>query len=606
VHMSGTLRFPSPFEVETPAGCEGWEEMYPAYMRFSAERRQLEESRLWFYNGMHFPEPISPFDVITAEAFYVAIGEMNARFFCIPPAMGVDFRVLNGYVYISGIPVLDPQKVQERAELFQRRAGHYYQNWSSIYEDWKQRVIAEIEALKKIPFPELPEVEPEELVFAHRGIGTAQTVFESYNRVIESLFRIAQIHCEIVMIGFAAYLTFYEFCKRFFPEIPDQQITLMVSGIDVSMLRPDQELRALAKRAVELGVADAFVEGRTWQEVFAELQQHENGRLWLREWDERGEPWFWINAGDGLQHQFRAWRDDPSPVFPILIEYVKRVARGESIDRDTSQVHAERERITAEYRALLPSDEDRAAFDQLLGLVRQVYYSIEDHKFWVDHWFMSTWWNKLRELGALFVRHGFFREVDDLFYLHWTEVSQALTDLLLGWSIGTESFGPTHWPDVVARRKEILAKLRAFNPPPALGVVPEVIADPAIVMLWGITPERLRAWVTKDEGNVLRGFAASPGVVEGPARVIFDVAELKTVEDGEILVCSVTEPSWAPVFAKVRGIVTDIGGVMSHAAIVAREYSVPAVLGTGVATKRIRTGQRLRVDGNEGTVTLLD
>ncbi len=603
--MSGTLRFPSPFEVETPAGCEGWQEMYPAYMRFSPERRASEEARLWFYNGMHFPEPISPFDVITAEAFYVAIGEMNARMFCIPPAMGVDFRILNGYVYISPTPVTDPQKIQERVELFQRRAGHYYENWRAIYDDWKQRVVREVEALKALSFPKLPEVEPEELVFAHRGIGTSMTIFENYNRVIEALFRIAQIHCEIVMIGFAAYLTFYEFCKKAFPEIPDQQVTLMVSGIDVSMMRPDAELRALAKRAVELGLAEVFTEGRSWEEVFAELRTSENGRVWLREWDERGEPWFWMSSGDGLQHQFRAWRDDPGHIFPVLIEYVRRAARGESIELDTSQVREERDRITAEYRALLPSDAERQAFDQLLELVRQVYFAIEDHKFWVDHWFMSLWWNKLRELGALFVEHGFFREVDDLFYLHWTEVSQALTDLLLAWSIGSEALGPKYWPGVVERRRQILAKLREFNPPPALGVVPEQIGDPAIVMLWGITPERLRAWLSRDEGNILHGFAASPGIVEGPARVIFNVADLKTVEDGEILVCSVTEPSWAPVFAKVRGIVTDIGGVMSHAAIVAREYSVPAVLGTGIATKRIRTGQRLRVDGTNGTVTIL-
>ena len=68
--MSTILRFPSPFEVETPAGCEGWEAMYPSYMRFSQARRESEESRLWFYNGMHFPEPISPFDVITAGTFF--------------------------------------------------------------------------------------------------------------------------------------------------------------------------------------------------------------------------------------------------------------------------------------------------------------------------------------------------------------------------------------------------------------------------------------------------------------------------------------------------------------------------------------------------------
>lgn len=212
----------------------------------------------------------------------------------------------------------------------------------------------------------------------------------------------------------------------------------------------------------------------------------------------------------------------------------------------------------------------------------------------------------MRELGKLFVSQGFFQNVDDIFLLHYTEVERALMDLLLGWSIGSASRGPAYWPPEIARRRQIMEQLRAWAPPPALGVVPEVIGDPAIIMLWGTTPERLRAWLSPDEGNLLRGFAAAPGVAEGPARVVLSVEELQDVRDGEILVCSVTEPSWAPVLARVRGMVSDIGGVMSHAAIVAREYRIPAVLGTGVATKRLRTGQMLRVDGDNGVVTILD
>jgi pyruvate,water dikinase len=77
------------------------------------------------------------------------------------------------------------------------------------------------------------------------------------------------------------------------------------------------------------------------------------------------------------------------------------------------------------------------------------------------------------------------------------------------------------------------------------------------------------------------------------------------VRDGEILVCGSTSPAWAPIFSKIRATVTDVGGVMSHAAIVAREYGMPAVVGTGRATAAIRTGQTIRVDGSEGTVTLL-
>jgi pyruvate,water dikinase len=100
--------------------------------------------------------------------------------------------------------------------------------------------------------------------------------------------------------------------------------------------------------------------------------------------------------------------------------------------------------------------------------------------------------------------------------------------------------------------------------------------------------------------------AASPGTADGTARVVHSPDELDLVREGEILVAPVTAPSWAPVFGRIRATVTDIGGVMSHAAIVCREYSLPAVTGTGSASTRIRTGRRIRVDGTAGTVTFLD
>ena len=100
--------------------------------------------------------------------------------------------------------------------------------------------------------------------------------------------------------------------------------------------------------------------------------------------------------------------------------------------------------------------------------------------------------------------------------------------------------------------------------------------------------------------------AGSPGVVEGVARVLRSPDQLSELQKGEILVTPVTAPSWAPVFGKIGAAVTDIGGMMSHAAIVCREYGLPAVTGTGNASSRIKTGMRLRVDGNAGTVTILD
>jgi pyruvate,water dikinase len=100
--------------------------------------------------------------------------------------------------------------------------------------------------------------------------------------------------------------------------------------------------------------------------------------------------------------------------------------------------------------------------------------------------------------------------------------------------------------------------------------------------------------------------AASPGLVEGPARVIFSPEQIGEIQQGEILVAPLTAPSWAPIFGKIQATVTDTGGMMSHAAIVCREYGLPAVTGTGFATTNIKTGQRIRVDGNNGVVTVID
>src|SRR6478752_2508571 len=109
--------FPSPFSIETPPGCEGWEEMYPYYALFDERRRDTDENRFWFWNSMHFPVPMPAFDVICIDSPYQAVGSWQNRVFAVPPAMGIDYRCVNGYIYISGNPVTDPAKIAERAEF---------------------------------------------------------------------------------------------------------------------------------------------------------------------------------------------------------------------------------------------------------------------------------------------------------------------------------------------------------------------------------------------------------------------------------------------------------------------------------------------------------
>jgi pyruvate,water dikinase len=596
--------FPSPFSIATPPGCEGWEEMYPYWALFDEHRRDHDESRLWFWNSQHFPFPMPPFDMVEVDHPYYTLGGWQNRAFATPPAMGVDYRVVNGYVYISPNPVTDPDKIAERAGFFEKRAGHYFQNWDELYGGWRTKMEALNREVEQIEVPDLPEYEPDAVVFGDQNLSNID-LLRAWSHTLRCAEMMWQHHFEFLLLGYGAYLTFSEFMRTALPDIPDQHISQMVAGIDVVLFRADAELRRLARLAIETGVDGAFVEGRSPAEIDAELSGSDAGRAWLEELDAIKDPWFNMGTGDGLYHFYGSWHDDPSIPYASLIGHVEALKAGRDIERPTKELELERERLADEYGALL-DDEARGSFQELLGLSRTVFPYVEEHKFYCDYWFQSRFFNKVREFGALLARNGFLEDGEDIFNLSRHEATEALEELSLTWSTGGPPLGPHHWPPIVARRRELLERLGEWTPPPALGAMPEAVNDPIVVMLWGITPQRLQQWAGVQEGNELSGAAASPGEVEGPARVLRGLGDLDTVRQGEILVCTITSPAWAPIFSKIAATVTDIGGIMSHAAIVSREYGLPAVVGTGTATSRIKTGQRLRVNGTDGRVTILD
>jgi pyruvate,water dikinase len=602
--------FTSPFDVDTPEGADGWQSLYPYYALFSEPRRAVEEGRFWFFDGMHNPEPIFPFDTIMTENWWVACNQMTTRVFLVPPAWGIDHRIVNGYLYISPSTLSDPAVIAERAEHFARRAGHYFANWDEIYREWIAKADDCIARLKQIELRPLPEVEDEAMVTGHRGVYSGYDLMTSYDRLIENLFEMGSYHFEMLNLGYGAYLTFRELCQGAFPGITDQTVARMVAGIDILLFRPDDEVRKLAAKAVQLGLADAIRDHDDPARALEEIRGRSGGQEWLDALEAAKEPWFWYSTGAGYTHTDRAWVDDLRLPFNSMRGYIEKLEAGEGVERPLERVLEERDRITAEYRELLGADEDRRAFDELVALARTVYPYVENHNFYVEHWHHSLFWNKVRELGDVFVAHGFLEDREDIFYLHRNEIHSALYDLIISWAAGTDGGGPTHWPPIVRRRREIREALKRWTPPPALGVPPEEISEPITIMLWGITQETIEQWLGAragaDGSGELRGVAASPGLVRGVARVVTEPEHLHEVRTGEILVCRVTAPSWAPVFSRLAAAVSDVGGIMAHTAIVSREYGLPAVVGTGFATQRIASGQLIEVDGNEGVVRVLE
>lgn len=609
------MKFPVPHDVkaQTIPGTEGWERMYPYQYQFVTDdpvRNQYEKEMFWFYDGLHYPEPLYPFDTIWDEAWYLALSQYNNRIFMVPPVRGVDHRIINGYVYISPVPVKNPEEIGSRVPHFMERAGHYYKNWDELEKKWKVKMEATIRELEKMEIPRLPDMEDKSVVFDAIGESKGFHLLKAYDDLINLGIKCWQYHFEFLNLGYAAYVFFLDFVQKLFPSIPAQRVTQMISGIDVIMYQPDEELKKLAKRAIELGVDNVVTFSQEWTEVEAALKKLPKGVEWLTSLNLSREPWFNVSTGTGWFHHDRSWNDAMNIPLNGIQTYIQKIKAGVNIERPMEQVRAERDRITAEYRGLIEKEEDRKQFDELLGCAKTVFPYVENHLFYVEHWFHSVFWNKMREVAAIMKEHGVINDIEDVWLLRRDEIKQALWDIVTAWATGVTPRGTQTWPKEIEWRKGVMQKFKEWKAPPAIGTAPEVIQEPFTIVLWGVTNASLADWSAvadvKDLSTVkeFKGFAGSPGIVEGKARVCRTVEDIRSLQEGEILVAPTTSPSWAPAFAKIKACVTDVGGVMSHAAIVCREYGMPAVVGTGHATKIIQTGMTIRVDGSTGAITV--
>ena len=194
----------------------------------------------------------------------------------------------------------------------------------------------------------------------------------------------------------------------------------------------------------------------------------------------------------------------------------------------------------------------------------------------------------LREIGRRLAEGGAIERPDDIFWLTQDQVKHAAAHLDQGETCDNPS-------EDVPRRKAICRAARRATPPVML---PKM-------KFFGIDIGELEARKgRRGTDDTLKGVATSPGRVTAPVRVLNGPEDFDQMQTGDVLVAAITIPAWTPLFARAAAVVTDVGGPLSHGSIVAREYGIPAVLGTGEATKRIRSGQTITVDGSTGTVTL--
>ena len=266
------------------------------------------------------------------------------------------------------------------------------------------------------------------------------------------------------------------------------------------------------------------------------------------------------------------WREDPSQVERMLTGYAAVGAddRPQARSAITRQAHLV---AVEELLQALPKPKRRITrwlVNKNAQLTRDLEVSKAAFLMAIDAGRRAA-----RDLGQEFVDAGVIDSADDVLHLTIAEATSAATD--------------GHRSTIDARRQQH-AEHAAVQPPDK----------------WTGNPDATPISSDGSDQTTLHGVAGSPGRVEGLARVISDPMTEDPPENGEILVCAMTDPSWAPMFMLAEAVVIDIGGPASHGAIVARELGVPAVLNTGTGTVDIRTGDRLIVDGTEGTVEIIE
>jgi len=552
--------------------------------------------------------------LIFHEAWQISLAQYTTRVFCIPPAQGIAQRMVGCYMYICAIEPPPPEIIKEKAELFGKRVFYIFEHYDELWKKWLNKFQALGREMADLKIPEeLPKYIPEDQVLpAPRGYYVSYELIEAFNTLVNQMFKGWQYHFEMLNLTYLAYLMFADVARKLFPGISESAIGKMVAGAYVSMFRPEEELCRLSRLAASLpGIGDIIKRDVPAEQKIEELKKTDGGRKWLEELEKAKDPWFYVSCGSGWFNYEGSWINKLDIPFSYMKSYVERLDKGEKIERSLEEISQKRDEIVAEYRKLIKTDEDRKSFEDAYKTVRTIYVFAEDHLFWVEHWFHTIWWSKIRDIGKLFVKYGMLKEVDDIFMFNRFEVPEMIEELVIGWALGEGiPLRGSYYMDKAEKRQRILAAARKWAPIMALGIPPKEVAEPFTVMLWGITTDTVSEWlkgaaVVPEEVTELKGFASSAGVVEGTARVLKLLEEIVDLKEGEIMVCPCSNPAWAPVFTKIKAAVTDIGGLTCHASIVSREYGLPSVTGTGIATSVIKTGDTIRVDGDRGLVTIV-
>jgi len=552
---------------------------------------QAEKDLFWIYDDLHIPQPVSPmfFDI---GGWWLSCDHMFRRF-ATPFAADWIAKKINGYVFTAAIPadssiLVDSTEYNARYAArvprdpnFPAQMGPYLGAVLPVYGTnfltwWRERFRPEIER----NFAYLDAYD-----YSNRSLAELAIHLED---AIDMHDRHWKIHWMLNFSQFSATLGLQGAMQEIKGSVDQELFGRLQSSIED---RNWDSIEALWKMKNQIKanpeLKKAF-EGDTASDVLNRLRGSAAGRAFLDKELANYQQEFGYKAIWSHEFVFPTWKEKPAPIIEAIRGYLET-------DYDYPKtINTIKKDLESAVGELL----DGVKGDQLQKLKGALDLSMSmspltpDHHFYVDQSTNAHVRLVLVAIGRRLVEEGVLHDPEDTIFLQYNELRRLLGD--------PKAFAAK---PVVSKRRDEREAAYEVRPREWVGTATKVALDFPYNGLWGFPDKFYRK--PPDATGAINGLAASPGVVEGPARYVHSLDEFDQVRKGEILVCQMTNPAWVVLFTKIVGLVTDAGGTVSHPAVVSREFGIPAVVGTSNATQRIKTGDRIRVNGSTGVVEIL-
>lgn len=541
----------------------------------------IPELHSWFLAGQHsFPRFTPMFSWFWIR--YCGYGsQYGAEMMSLPKSKGFTLREFEGGCYIGNRIIRDEAEIEKRTARFGEAMRPWVEDFDSKWEDLKKELLTMYKRLEDIDLDQATNID----------------LLHHLWDLISTFRRMWEIHFLMLLPAFCAFNLLEEIMPRFGLTSQSPEFNKMLSGVDNLVFQVDKQLWELSQDAIREGIDNTFKENKA-DKILTKLEETNAGKKWKKGFmkflDKNG--WRMVRGCDFNEPY---WFEEPGIPISIIQNFINK-----DIDYDLDKIRAKlvdvREKTIGEFMEKVP-DNEKEWVQALIELGQKASAVSEEHDLYCELYAHALARHSFLGIGKRLVQAGTIDRPDDIFFLNPDEVEMVM--------LGPE-FHKLQY--IANRRRQKWEKLRNVPPPPvftdranmeeAIGMDLVAAAEPIIMHVAGLETPLHRPELKAD----IRGISSSPGVAEGVARVIMSYKQLAEVQQGEILVCPFTNPPWTPVFSLVKAVVTDRGGLLSHAAIHGREYGIPAIVNTFVATSTIKTGQRIRVDATNGAIYLLD